>query len=146
MAKIRDRNTKPELVLRKALFALGLRYRLHQKDLPGTPDLVFPKYGAVVFIHGCFWHGHSCKLFVTPATNREFWTTKIGQNRDRDKRALSQLGKLGWRVLTVWECALRGPEKTPVDEVAQRVKRWLSSQRQIGEVAQATRRSSQDSC
>lgn len=139
MTSIKARNTKPEVLLRNALFALGLRYRLHQRDLPGTPDLVFPKYGAVVFIHGCFWHGHGCKLFVMPATNRAFWAAKIGKNRARDARSLNELCVLGWRVFTVWECALRGPKKSPLDDVARRVERWLGSRRRIGELPRAAR-------
>ena len=134
MARIKGRNTKPEVVVRKALFSLGFRYRLHDKRLPGTPDLVFPKYHAVVFVHGCFWHGHGCKLFVVPATNTAFWMQKIAGNRSRDARALHELRALGWRVLTVWECALRGRERLPLDEVARNIARWLRSQRQRGAI------------
>jgi DNA mismatch endonuclease (patch repair protein) len=107
MANVKSRNTKPEIVLRRALFSRGLRYRLHVKRLPGTPDLVFPKYRAVVFVHGCFWHGHDCRLFVVPATNREFWVQKIDGNRSRDEQAIRALRGMGWRVMTVWECAVR---------------------------------------
>src|ERR1700678_3301286 len=127
MANIRGRNTKPEIILRKALFALGFRYRLHQRGLPGTPDLVFPKYRATVFVHGCFWHGHGCALFVVPETNREFWVKKIGGNRARDERAVAALGRLGWRVMTVWECGLRGRERQPVGELAARIAQWLKA-------------------
>src|ERR1022692_4519044 len=134
MVRIRGQNTKPEVVLRKALFSLGLRYRLHQKRLPGTPDLVFPKYHAVVFIHGCFWHGHQCKLFVVPATNTEFWLQKIDGNRSRDERVMGELRSLGWRAMTVWECALRGTDRAPIEELARRVERWLASRRMSGEI------------
>ncbi len=134
MTRITGRNTKPEVVLRKAVFSLGLRYRLHQKGLPGTPDLVFPKYHAVVFIHGCFWHGHRCELFVVPATNTEFWLQKIGGNRARDQHAVEALRALGWRVMTVWECALRGPQKLALDALAKKVARWLGGKRPLGEL------------
>jgi len=134
MARITGRNTKPEVVLRKALFSLGLRYRLHQKGLPGTPDLVFAKYHAVVFIHGCFWHGHGCRLFVVPATNTTFWLKKIGENRSRDERTNAALRGLGWRVMTVWECALRGRDKLPLDVVVLRVARWLRGKHVLGKL------------
>ena len=134
MAKIKGRNTKPEVVLRKALFSLGLRYRLHQKRLPGTPDLVFPRYRAVVFIHGCFWHGHNCKLFVVPATNRDFWVQKLGGNRSRDRRAVCALQALGWRVMTVWECAIRGQNCLPVAAVAAEISRWLHASKPMSEL------------
>ena len=134
MAKIKGRNTKPEVVLRKALFSLGLRYRLHQRHLPGTPDLVFPKYQAVVFIHGCFWHGHGCNLFVVPKTNRAFWMEKIGGNRARDEHAAGALRTLGWRVLTVWECALRGRDRVPLERLAANIARWLRSKKSLSEL------------
>ena len=139
MARIKGRNTKPEVVLRKALFSLGFRYRLHDKRLPGTPDLVFPKYHAVVFVNGCFWHGHECALFVVPATNTSFWIKKIAGNRSRDGKALQELRALGWRVTTVWECALRGREKSPLDALAGSIARWLRSQRPNSEIPPARR-------
>lgn len=134
MARIKGRNTKPEVVLRKALFSLGLRYQLHQKRLPGTPDLVFPKYRAVVFIHGCFWHGHGCKLFVVPATNRDFWVQKLGRNRSRDQDTFGALRGLGWRVMTVWECALRGRARLPLDVAARKIARWLHAKTETNEL------------
>ncbi|MGD9709926.1 MAG: very short patch repair endonuclease [Halothiobacillaceae bacterium] len=108
MSGIRGKDTKPELVVRKFLHAQGLRYRLHVKELPGQPDLVFPKYKAVVFVHGCFWHGHNCRLFKVPATRTEFWLDKIHGNIERDKKVVDRLIELGWRVATVWECAIKG--------------------------------------
>lgn len=131
MSQIGGRNTKPEVTLRKALFADGLRYRLHKKDLPGKPDIVLPKHRAVIFVHGCFWHGHGCPLFVVPATNRHFWVTKISSNRSRDERNCNALVSMGWRVLTVWECALRGPCRLPLNSVVRRVHRWLYSKRPL---------------
>src|SRR4051812_28450825 len=106
MAGIRGRNTKPERVLRHALFALGLRYRINVRSLPGTPDLVFPRWRAVVEVHGCFWHGHDCRYFKWPTQNASFWRAKIERNRQVDQEAEHALKNAGWRVGTVWECAL----------------------------------------
>jgi DNA mismatch endonuclease (patch repair protein) len=107
MSGIRGRNTKPELQVRKALHAKGFRFRLHVRKLPGTPDLVFPKYRTVVFVHGCFWHRHEhCKFAATPKTNSDFWEKKLSANRDRDIKKIAQLQSLGWRVLTIWECEM----------------------------------------
>ena len=108
MASITAKDTKPELQVRKALHRLGYRYRLHDRNLPGTPDLIFRKYNAVIMVNGCFWHGHDCALFRMPATNREFWCNKIENNRKRDKKVLALLLDSGWRVLTIWECSLKG--------------------------------------
>lgn len=119
MSRIRGKDTKPEMLLRRWLHATGLRYRLHVRSLPGCPDLVFPRFRAVIFVHGCFWHGHSCRLFRLPDTRRDFWKEKITRNRLRDQLALERLQVGGWRVLTVWECALRGPgRRTPADLLA----------------------------
>ena len=134
MANVKSRNTKPEIVLRKALFSRGLRYRLHVKRLPGTPDLVFPKYRAVLFVHGCFWHGHGCRLFVVPATNREFWVQKIDGNRSRDEQAIRALRGMGWRVMTVWECAVRGLDRLPLDLLASKIDRWLHAKKPTDEL------------
>lgn len=108
MQAIRSRDTSPEMQVRKLLFARGLRFRLHDKSLPGVPDIVFPKYRTVVFIHGCFWHGHACYLFKVPQTRNEFWMAKITSNKRRDERNMEALVEKGWRVITVWECALKG--------------------------------------
>jgi len=117
MSRIRGKNTKPERVLRHGLHALGLRYRLHRKDLPGRPDLVFSRYRAVIFVHGCFWHGHGCPMFKFPATRTEFWREKIGANQERDQAAIEALRSADWRVLVVWECALRGPQSWRQEDV-----------------------------
>jgi DNA mismatch endonuclease (patch repair protein) len=107
MSGIRGKNTKPELLVRKALHAKGFRYKLHANDLPGKPDLVFPKYRTVVFVHGCFWHRHEhCKFATTPKTNSNFWIEKLSANSRRDQRNKLQLQTLGWRVLTIWECEI----------------------------------------
>ncbi|AWT13132.1 very short patch repair endonuclease [Stenotrophomonas maltophilia] len=108
MSRIRGSNTKLEVLVRKGLHARGLRYRLGGARLPGRPDIVLPKYHAVVFVHGCFWHGHDCPLYRLPKTRPEFWSDKIDKNKARDQRVVQQLESLGWRVLTVWECSLRG--------------------------------------
>ena len=108
MSKIRSKNTRPEMILRKALFARGFRYRVNDKRLPGTPDIVLPKYRTIIFVHGCFWHGHEgCKHASTPKTNTEFWVNKIATNKVRDKIHTEQLIAKGWNVLTVWECDIR---------------------------------------
>ncbi|MEI7430590.1 MAG: very short patch repair endonuclease [Betaproteobacteria bacterium] len=109
MARIRSMNTRPEMLLRKALFALGLRYRLHFGKLPGCPDLVFPKYKVVAFVHGCFWHWHGCERSRMPKTNVGYWRAKIARNQARDSKNVAALCALGWRVLIVWECALKAP-------------------------------------
>ena len=111
MSNIRSRNTKPEVMLRKALFSRGFRYRINSRALPGTPDIVLPKYHTVIFVNGCFWHGHNgCRYYVIPATNTEFWVSKIQKNIERDAKVTAELQSLGWKVITVWECDLRGPQ------------------------------------
>lgn len=110
MSHIRSKNTKPEQLVRRALWHLGFRYRLHVKDLSGKPDIVLPKYKAVIFINGCFWHGHDgCKDFVIPMSNTAFWLGKIGKNKERDTRDGVALASAGWKVITIWECELKKP-------------------------------------
>ena len=128
MGRIRGSNTKPELWVRKGLFALGFRYRLNQRQLPGTPDLVLPRYRAVIFVNGCFWHGHNCHLFRTPSTRIDFWQSKIQKNRIRDEKKNAQLRELGWRILIIWECALRGRTRQTPDMVLQSAAAWLRSE------------------
>jgi DNA mismatch endonuclease (patch repair protein) len=125
MSRIRGRDTKPELFVRRGLHARGLRFRLHRKDLPGCPDLVFPSLHAAIFVHGCFWHGHNCSMFKWPGTRTDFWHKKIVGNTERDRSAQSALMQEKWRVLVIWECALRGPQRRPVDVVLDEVVRWL---------------------
>lgn len=117
MAGIGSANTKPEMIIRTGLHALGRRYRLHVKGLPGKPDLVFPKHRAVIFVQGCFWHGHDCSLFRWPATRPDFWRNKIAGNIARDARVRTGLIDAGWRVLDVWECTLKGKTRQPVVDV-----------------------------
>lgn len=128
MQMIKGSNTRPELLLRKSLFAKGFRYRINDKKLPGKPDLVFRKYKTVIFVHGCFWHGHkNCRYFVIPKTRTEFWTDKISGNKERDLRNFLKLQEMGWRVLTVWECELKKDriEKT-VDRVIEELQNKIS--------------------
>jgi DNA mismatch endonuclease, patch repair protein len=108
MSQIRSVHTKPELLVRKFLHAQGFRYKLHDKTLPGKPDIVLPKYKTVIFIHGCFWHGHSnCKYFTIPKTRTVWWRNKIETNKANDAKAMKSLRKDGWKVITVWECKLK---------------------------------------
>lgn len=126
MAGIKGKDTKPELVLRRALHARGFRYRLHSKNVPGRPDLVFPKHHAIVFVHGCFWHRHEgCRYTTTPSTRPEFWQAKFDANVARDRSVHDQLLQASWRVATVWECALRRPELTAL--AANLLAAWLRS-------------------
>jgi DNA mismatch endonuclease (patch repair protein) len=123
MAGIRSKNTKPEISIRRRLHGLGFRYRLHGRGLPGKPDIVLPRYGAVVFVHGCFWHGHDCRFFKEPKTRAEFWRAKIESNRANDRKHQATLMGKGWRVATVWECAVR----KDADEAVARLVNWLRS-------------------
>lgn len=127
MAGIRSKNTSPELVLRKGLHRLGLRFRLHGSDLPGCPDLVFPKRNAVLFVHGCFWHRHGCHLFKWPKSRTDFWKGKLESNRLRDEVAFQSLLDAGWRVGIVWECALKGRYRHRLEEVLEKCQDWLLS-------------------
>lgn len=125
MAGIRSTNTKPELLLRRGLHARGLRFRLHDRSLPGTPDLVFSRWRAVVQAHGCFWHGHDCHLFKWPKTRDEFWRAKIARNRAVDARAEAALHDAGWRVAVVWECALKGRTRQDHGDVLDTLATWI---------------------
>lgn len=108
MSRIKSSNTKPEEIVRKYLFSKGFRYRKNDKRLPGIPDIVLPKYKTVIFVNGCFWHGHEgCRFFVVPKTNTEFWVNKIEANKQRDSRKTNDLQSLGWKVIVVWECQLK---------------------------------------
>ncbi|MCB2053640.1 MAG: DNA mismatch endonuclease Vsr [Geminicoccaceae bacterium] len=134
MAGIRGKNTKPELAIRSALHGMGFRYRLHRKDLPGRPDIVFPRFRAVILVHGCFWHGHGCDLFRWPSIRADFWRSKISRNIERDRTQHAALIAAGWRVGTVWECAMKGSTRLPFQEVVQRCALWLRSDVQIEEI------------
>lgn len=134
MSRIRGRDTKPELLLRRGLHSRGLRFRLHRKDLPGCPDLVFPRFRAVIFVHGCFWHGHKCHLFKLPETRGDFWKKKIFGNADRDRNAVEILRRERWRVLTVWECALRGRGRLEMNKILSRIESFLTGNRIVQEM------------
>tara|TARA_R110002110_G_scaffold92540_1_gene241418 strand:+ start:4447 stop:4902 length:456 start_codon:yes stop_codon:yes gene_type:complete len=130
MAAIKAGNTKPEMIVRRALHNAGFRYRLHEKTLPGKPDLVLRKYNAVIFVNGCFWHRHECPQFKWPKTKVGFWTPKLNKNASNDKKAEHDLKVLGWRVGVVWECALKGPRRLTHDEMTRTIVRWLKSENQ----------------
>jgi DNA mismatch endonuclease, patch repair protein len=135
MSRIRGKDTKPEMLLRRGLHGVGLRFRLHEAKLPGKPDMVFPKYHAVILIHGCFWHGHDCPLFKMPATRPAFWAKKISGNRERDLRTAKALQLAGWRLLTVWECSLKGPARRPLAEVVDSCAAFIKGEVQHAELA-----------
>lgn len=108
MSRIKGKNTKPEILLRKELFKRGFRYKIHDEKLPGKPDIVLPKYRTVIFVHGCFWHGHDgCRYYTVPKTRTEWWQIKISGNIARDEKVIYDIERLGWKVLTVWECMLK---------------------------------------
>lgn len=125
MSGIRGKNTKPELAIRRGLHRRGFRFLLHDKRLPGKPDLVFPRYQAVILVHGCFWHGHNCHLFKWPSTRKKFWHDKITGNREVDARNESALYEAGWRIGIVWECALKGKTRLPAESVISICQTWL---------------------
>lgn len=134
MSGIRGRDTKPELLVRKALFAEGFRFRLHRRDLPGAPDIVLPRHRVAIFVHGCFWHMHAgCRLAKMPATRTEFWSKKLGGNVERDARAVEDLVAVGWRVLIVWECATRNQEM--MTGIGPAISSWIAGGDVRGEVA-----------
>jgi DNA mismatch endonuclease (patch repair protein) len=134
MSGIRGKNTKPELFLRSALHSQGFRFRIHAA-LPGKPDLVFPKWRAVIFVHGCFWHGHRCHLFKWPKSRKEFWKDKITGNVSRDEGRIAELLAMGWRIGIVWECALKGRGHLSRDHIVSRCSTWLRSGRKRFELA-----------
>ncbi|WP_322070615.1 very short patch repair endonuclease [Paraburkholderia bannensis] len=141
MSGIRARNTKPEVLIRSLLHRRGFRFRLDVRELPGRPDIVLPRYRAVVLVHGCFWHGHHCTLFKWPSTRPEFWRAKIGRNRTNDARTLAALTAQGWRVAVIWECALRGATQDP-EAVVERLAAWLRDDTQSWFEARAAQQES----
>ena len=142
MAAIHSASTKPELKLRQALWRLGFRYRVNDKKLPGKPDIVLPRYRTVIFVHGCFWHGHKdCKFYTVPKTNTEFWTAKITRNKERDQEVWRQLEAKGWSVIIVWECQLK---KAALDETIGRVRAEILRNGELYLSAQEERRRSRE--
>jgi len=133
MSGIKGKNSAPEMKVRRLLFAAGFRFRLHRRDLPGTPDIAMPGRKIVIFVHGCFWHAHrGCKYAKTPSTRTDFWTAKLQANIDRDKRAFNKLASLGWRVLCIWECATRNSQALP--SLAEQVVAWIESDEPFGQI------------
>lgn len=131
MAGIKGRDTQPELLLRRSLYALGFRYRIHVGKLPGRPDMVFPKYHAVLFVHGCFWHRHTCRFATNPSSNNLFWEQKFQGTVERDAKSLAKLQEMNWRVGIIWECALK---KQELAKISARVSDWLLSEKQFLEI------------
>lgn len=127
MSGIRGKDTRPEWLIRSGLHKLGFRFRLHYNQLPGKPDMVFPKYRALIMINGCFWHGHNCHLFKWPSTRKDFWEHKISSNQVRDERNLAEYQNQNWRTLIIWECALKGKTRKDPDEVIDLAASWLYS-------------------
>ena len=134
MSRVKGKNTGPEVAIRKKLHNRGFRYRLHVKKLPGTPDLVFPKYNAIIFINGCYWHSHGCYMATIPKTRTGFWTEKFEKNKERDANNWKGLQKLGWRLLIVWECGIKGKYKRPTDSIVDEIAIWLNSQSKFMEI------------
>lgn len=134
MARIRHRDTAPEIQIRRLLHNSGFRFRLHRRDLPGTPDIVLPRYKAIVDVRGCYWHAHDCHLFRRPTGNAEFWQTKLLANLQRDARTGEALTALGWRQLVVWECALKGKTRLGLEDLSERILSWILSDSKRGEI------------
>ncbi|PID42533.1 MAG: very short patch repair endonuclease [Proteobacteria bacterium] len=135
MAGIKGKNTRPELAIRSRLHRLGFRFRIHDNRLPGKPDIVLKKYHAVIFVHGCFWHRHGCHLFKWPKTRPEFWEKKINSNAENDQKVLHSLSVRGWRVCIVWECAIKGSRKKPIEDVADTISEWLAGGEYLLEIS-----------
>ncbi|WP_312843349.1 very short patch repair endonuclease [Diaphorobacter nitroreducens] len=134
MSGIKSRNTLPEMLVRKALFAMGHRFRLHRRDLPGTPDIAMPGRKIAIFVHGCFWHAHQgCQYAKIPSTRAEFWTAKLQGNADRDRRAADELAAMGWRVLNVWECSTRDPGS--IAKLTEALRAWIDSSAPTGDIS-----------
>lgn len=127
MRAVRSKNTRPELIIRKIMHAAGFRFRLHLSTLPGRPDIVFPKYRAVILVNGCFWHGHDCHLFKLPSTRKDFWEKKIKKNQINDDESFKALKELGWRVAIVWECAIRNNRNDNYEKIKLKLTEWLKS-------------------
>lgn len=125
MASIKAKDTMPETVIRKALHRRGFRYKLHDSGLPGKPDIVLPRYKAIVEINGCFWHGHNCYLFRLPSTRQSFWLAKIIRNKERGSINHKSLESVGWRVLVIWECAIAGKSRVPLDDLVVEISDWI---------------------
>ena len=140
MSRIRGKDTKLEMTIRRGLHAQGLRYRIHKVGIPGKPDMVLAKYHTVLFTHGCFWHGHGCSLFKWPRTRVAFWKNKINRSKERDQETLVALEKQGWRVLVIWECALKGRQKKELADVLTSARNFiLKGEKPFGEIKEVRR-------
>lgn len=137
MASIRSKDTKAEIYIRKSLHALGYRYKIHDKQLPGRPDIVLPKYKAAIQVNGCFWHKHACSLFKWPKTNRNFWRTKILGNRKRDVANQMKILSSGWRLLVIWECFLKGKNRVQQYKVIRSTEKWLESKSRFSKIEES---------
>ena len=127
MASIRNKDTKPEIIIRKALHKQGYRYRTHAKHIPGSPDITLPKYSVAIFVHGCFWHKHDCHFFRIPKSNIDYWTLKLDRNASRDQEILKQI-RDKWRIGIVWECAIKGKTRRPLSDVTAQLSKWIHSE------------------
>ena len=127
MSNIKGKNTKPEMLVRKSLFEIGYRYRLHNNKIPGKPDIMLPKYKVVILVNVCFWHRHDCHLFKLPKTRTEFWKEKLRSNEERDTVNFQKLLDLGYRIATVWECSLKGKLKLPLDKITKNLDSFIQS-------------------
>jgi len=134
MSGIRGKDTKPELLIRSGLHRRGYRFRLHARNLPGRPDIVLPRYKAIILVHGCFWHGHDCHLFKWPSTRPQFWREKIRGNVARDKKNLRAYHDEGWKTITVWECALKGKHAIGIDAALDQIEAWLAGKSSDAEI------------
>ena len=134
MSNIAGKDTRPELAIRRGIHRMGFRYRLHNPDLPGKPDMVFPKYGAIILINGCFWHQHDCHLFKWPSTRKDFWRKKILGNKARDERNMATYAALGWKSLVIWECAIKGKSRRSINEVVNTAANWLQFDSRSSEI------------
>lgn len=138
MSAVRAKNTRLEIEIRRRLFAQGFRYRLHVRDLPGTPDIILPKYRTALLVHGCFWHYHGCSRSSIPDSRSQWWSKKLGDNRTRDAKTLAELRSIGWRVLVIWECSVRRPDierQEALDRVCLRAGKFLRSERSLLEIS-----------
>lgn len=135
MSSVKGKDTKPEMLIRRGLHARGFRYRLHSPTIRGKPDLVLRRYRAVIFVHGCFWHGHDCHLFKIPSTRTDFWKTKINRNRERDAKVGTSVLESGWRQLVIWECALKGRKRIEFETLMTRISEWITGDDREGQIA-----------
>lgn len=140
MSGITAKNTAPERIIRQLLSKSGYRYRLHQKKLCGNPDIVLKKYRSAIFINGCFWHMHNCHLFKWPSSNSDFWKNKIRSNSKRDKKNYKRLIQIGWRVLIIWECAIKGKHKLSHEKIQKKMSEWLETDLQHGVVKSSAKK------